>query len=65
MHLVHSKTRKQIADEYGIDYKTLMRWLKNQQVQIPSGLVHPKLQKSIYNSLGYPNPELKLLLEKI
>jgi transposase-like protein len=36
MHLEKrmAKTRQQIADEYGIDRKTLYRWLKKAGIQL-------------------------------
>jgi hypothetical protein len=56
---LNPKTRVQIASEYGIDYKTLMRRLKKQEIDLPSGLIYPKNQKKIYESLGYTNAKLK------
>jgi len=49
------KSRLQIAEEYGIDYKTLVRRLKKHNVILPSGLVYPREQKDIYLILGYPS----------
>ena len=49
------KTRQEIANEYGIDRKTLYRWLKKENIKIPRGLINPKLQSKIYNVLGKPN----------
>ena len=58
------KTRQQIADDYGFTYKTLMNRLKKRDIQLPSGLVLPNLQKQIYEELGYPNREIKTVFEK-
>lgn len=55
------KTRKQIALEYGISERTLRRYLKKLEIEIPSGNLTPKSQKIIYENLGYP----KSLLEKM
>ncbi len=52
-----AKTRQEIANEYGVDRKTLYRWLKKKNIQISSGLVTPKEQDIIYNQLGKPKPE--------
>lgn len=50
-----AKTRQQIAEEYGVSSKTLSRWLKNEGVELPSGLIKPKWQKIIYQRFGAPH----------
>ena len=57
-----AKTRKEIASEYGISYKTLQKWLLNIDVDVPRGLITPKVQKTIYNKLGKPKPTKLLLI---
>ena len=52
-----AKTRQEIANEYGIDRKTLYRWLKRENINISKGLVTPKEQKEIYEKLGKPEPK--------
>lgn len=47
------KTRKELAHELGIHPKTLLRWLKNKNVQISAGLLSPTEQKRIRKALGY------------
>ncbi|MEL6942281.1 MAG: hypothetical protein AAFO82_06405 [Bacteroidota bacterium] len=42
------KKRAQIAAEYCICYKTLMRRLKKLNIALPTGLLFTKQQKSIY-----------------
>jgi hypothetical protein len=59
------KSRQQIADEYGIDYKTLMRRIKKNNIEIPSGSVFKVDQKKIYEALGYPNPTVKKQFDTI
>jgi len=49
-----AKTRQQIADEYGIDRKTLYRWLKKADIQLSSCLVTPAEQELIYQKFGKP-----------
>lgn len=44
------KTRQQIADEFGIDRKTLYRWLKRRKIDIEVGLLTPSDQAKIYNT---------------
>jgi abortive infection bacteriophage resistance protein len=51
---MQAKTRKEIAFEYGINVKTLSRWLKNNGVILDRGLITPKKQLEIYNKLGCP-----------
>lgn len=49
-----SKTRQQIANLYGVDRKTLYRWLKNAGIKLSNGLVTPKEQEMIFETFGYP-----------
>jgi hypothetical protein len=60
-----TKTRNQIASEYGVDYKTFMRRLKKHDISLPTGLIYPIFQKNIYETLGYPFIELKIEFEGI
>lgn len=48
------KSRQQIAYEYGISERTLMRRLKILGVELPLGLITPKWQIIIYATLGEP-----------
>ena len=48
------KTRQQIADEFGINRKTLERMLKRADIVLPSGNVSPKNQQGIYEYFGMP-----------
>jgi hypothetical protein len=49
-----AKTKQQIADEYGICWKTLDKWLKKNEINIDRGLITPKDQEIIYTKLGFP-----------
>lgn len=49
-----AKTRKQIADEYGISPRTLRRWLKKYNILLPKRLLCSKEQQIIYQSFGHP-----------
>lgn len=49
-----AKTRQQMADEFGIDRKTLYRWMKRNKIDVDSGLLTPSEQAQIYNSFGKP-----------
>lgn len=49
-----SKTRSQIAAEYGICRKTLYNWLKKEGIQLRQGLITPKELARIYAVLGNP-----------
>ena len=48
------KTQKEMADEYDIHRSTFIRKLKNLGVELPKGLISPKLQEKIYEVLGKP-----------
>lgn len=48
------KTRQEIAEEYGISRRTLQRWLKKQNINLPNGLLTPKEQEVIYQLFGTP-----------
>jgi hypothetical protein len=42
------KNRKVIATELGVHAKTLSRWLQQEGIQLPKGLVSPHFQALIY-----------------
>ena len=48
------KTREIISSEYGIDVRTLRRWLKRENLHPPQGPLNPKWQKIIYETFGDP-----------
>ena len=50
-----TKTRRQIAAEYGITARTLRRWLKKYNINLPNRLLCPKEQAIIYSYFGDPN----------
>jgi hypothetical protein len=50
-----AKSKRQIADEYGICTKTLTKWLKDEKIFLKRGLINPKRQEIIYKRLGFPN----------
>lgn len=49
-----SKTRQEIANEYGVNRKTFYKMLKRADLNIPSGLITPASQKTIYDHFGHP-----------
>lgn len=56
---MHSpKTKQQIAQKLGISLRTLQRWLKKSNIEVPRGLVCPKKQIEILNAFGYPLNQL-------
>ncbi|MFN7013842.1 MAG: helix-turn-helix domain-containing protein [Bacteroidia bacterium] len=56
-----AKTRQQIADAYGIDRRTLYRWLKAAGIQLSNRLITPAEQEIIYQKFGKPtNPQKKI-----
>ena len=48
------KSRKIVADEYGISVRTLYRWLKKANINIPPGIVKPFNLNIIYETFGPP-----------
>ena len=50
-----TKTRKEIALEFGISEKTLGRWFKKSNLNIPSGLINPFHLGIIYETFGVPD----------
>jgi transcriptional regulator with XRE-family HTH domain len=50
-----AKTRKEVAGEFGISEKTLSRWLKKSNLNIPSGLINPFHLRIIYGTFGVPD----------
>ena len=49
-----SKTRTQIAAEYGVSARTLSRWLQRNNLSVSPGLICPKEQARIYQNFGHP-----------
>ena len=49
-----TKTKQQLADEYGVCSKTFNKWLKKHNIEVDRGLITPKEQKIIYSILGVP-----------
>jgi hypothetical protein len=52
-----TKTRRQIAIEYGVCPRTLNNMLLNEAVILPSGLISPKYQEIIHQKLGNPKKD--------
>ncbi len=52
-----AKTRQELADELGISYTTLYRWLKKYEIDLPAGLIAPQRIVFIYARFGFPLPE--------
>ena len=51
------KTRQQLADEFGINVRTLYRWLTKWNLNLPGGLIRPSDQDTIYQILGKPEQD--------
>jgi len=49
------KTKKQIADEYGVCRKTFNKLLLQKRIKLDRGLILPKNQLNIYDKLGVPD----------
>ena len=48
------KTKQQMADEYGICRKTFNKLLLKKKIKLDRGLIYPKDQHIIYDTLGEP-----------
>jgi DNA-binding phage protein len=59
-HVLETKTRQQVAKEYGISTKTLYRRLKKANIPLSPGLIFPKTLDDIYYTFGVPKCLLKL-----
>jgi DNA invertase Pin-like site-specific DNA recombinase len=51
-----SKSRQEIATEFGISRRTFYRWIQRTDIVLPPGLIPPKIQDMIYDEFGDPNP---------
>lgn len=49
-----AKTRGEVAIEYGIEVRTLYRWLNKANIKLPNGLIKPCHLKIIYDTFGFP-----------
>jgi len=52
--IIRSKTRQEIACEYGIGRKTFYRWMKRAGLRVTNGLLCPLEIEVIYNTFGKP-----------
>jgi hypothetical protein len=52
--MVRSKTRQELAIEFGVSRVTLYRILKRKGIELPSGLITPADVLRVYASLGTP-----------
>jgi hypothetical protein len=48
------RTRKELAEYYQINEKTLSKWFKRENITLPKGLITPKLLKTIIKKFGAP-----------
>ncbi len=51
------KTRTQLAEEYGVDRKTMYNWIKRLNLDEKNGMLSPRCLKIIYKKYGYPKPK--------
>jgi len=52
---METKTRQELANDYGIDRRTLYRWFKEAQIVLSGrGIIKPKELQVIYKILGKP-----------
>jgi len=53
-----TKTRTELAHEFGVDRKTLYRWLKKAEIILSGTTLTPKELELIYLKLGKPNKKI-------
>ena len=64
--ILKAKTRQEVALEYGINVRTLHRWLKKSNINLPGGLIDPYHLQMIYHTYGYPGkPKAELVPENV
>jgi len=51
---LNTKSRKEIANDYGVNVRTLYRWIKKSNIMLPRGLITASQQQLIYNKFGDP-----------
>lgn len=49
-----SKTREEVAREYGVSRRTFYGWLKQADIHIQRGLLTPRDIQKIYDHFGRP-----------
>ena len=49
-----SKTRQELANEYGVSRRTFYCWLKQADITFPPGLLMPRHIEKIYDHFGIP-----------
>jgi hypothetical protein len=52
--ILKAKTRKEVAEEYGISPRTLVCWFNKANLQTPPGLIDPYHLEIIYKTFGVP-----------
>lgn len=56
MTTLQHKTRQELANEYGVDVKTLLRWITKRGIALEKrDRITPNLINSIYELLGQPS----------
>ncbi len=55
------KTKHQIAQELGISLRTLQRWIKKSDIEVPRGLISPLKQTEIFEKFGFARQRTKTL----
>lgn len=53
------KTRQEVANEYGICVKTLIKRLEDAGIILSPGVIFPNTQLVIYDALGLPPNQIK------
>lgn len=48
------KTRQELAKEYNVSPKTFRKWLKEYKIDLPKGVLPPRVIETVYHKLGVP-----------
>jgi hypothetical protein len=53
--ILKAKSRQEVAEEYGICIKTLIKRLESAKIILEPGLIFPNMLEIIYKTFGVPN----------
>jgi predicted DNA-binding transcriptional regulator YafY len=53
--LLPTKSRSQLADEYGVSRRTFYNWLKKEGIELPKRMLTPPEIEQIYSMFGDPD----------
>lgn len=48
------RTKKELANLYGVNIKTLSNWFKKKNIEVPRGAIMPADLEKIFEKIGHP-----------